>query len=172
MKKERTVKGFWVWGQFDNHSMTELTRIKGKVNKILDGPQFEPHLTLSGPLDLINKNVRKSLTKIANEKPQVRIYSEGIKTDSLFYQSMFIKIKEDKELLSLKKIIDSNLGLFSKEFSPHISLFYGKEKKERKKKIIKEIDGPTNLVLSSICLVDVNEEIDSWNVIESYQLKK
>ena len=42
--------------------------------------------------------------------------------------------------------------------------------KEIKIKIMKELDAPKELTLSSICIVDVDEEINLWKVIERFTL--
>ncbi len=171
MSNENTERRYWIWGQFDHQSSIDVNKTKEKVNRQLLGPEFDSHLTLSGPLALADRDVRKFLNLISNEYHKFNIYSEGIEGKDLFFQSLFIKIREDKKLLALKKLIDDRLGLNSREYFPHISLFYGKAKKDTKRKIIEEVDFPEKLVLSSICLVAVYEEIDSWNVVERYQLK-
>ena len=37
-------------GQFEDSSLKELTALKDNINQKLNGPNFEPHLTLSGPI--------------------------------------------------------------------------------------------------------------------------
>ena len=171
MNKRRISKGYWIWGQFDQQSSIEIDTIKEKSNNKLRGPEFESHITLSGPLIEANKDIKEILNQISNEHHKLSIYSEGLDTKDMFFQSLFIKIKKDIKLLTLKRIIDDRLNLKSTEYFPHISLFYGNATKEIKGRIMKELNSPKELTLSSICLVDVDEEIDLWKVIGRFPLK-
>ena len=171
MNKKRISKGFWIWGQFDQQSSIEIDAIKEKSNNNLRGPEFEFHITLSGPLLEVNKDTKKILKQISNEHHTFSIYSEGLDIKDMFFQSLFLKIMKDKKLLTFKKIIDDRLSLKATEYCPHISLFYGNVTKEIKIKVMKELDAPKELTLSSICIVDVDEEINLWKVIECFPLK-
>ena len=63
-----------------------------------------------------------------------------------------------------------SLKLKSNEFFPHISLFYGIATKQSKEKVIKRLSTPKEFMLESISLVDVDENINSWKVIERFPL--
>ena len=171
MNKKRISKGFWVWGQLDGQSEAKVEAAKEKTNSILNGPRFEPHITLSGPLLEANKNTSEALYQISNDSLKFTIYSEGLGYKDRFFQALFIKIKEETELLTLKRQIDTSLKLKSVEYFPHISLFYGDATSEAKDKIIKKLNSPEELTLDSISLVDVNEGISSWKVVERFPLK-
>ena len=59
----------------------------------------------------------------------------------------------------------------NKLFFPHISLYYGDKDKEKKTKAIKQLDKFNNtFLLEKLCLVEVDEEISSWRIIETYSL--
>ena len=171
MNKKRISTGFWVWGQFDRQSEVKVEAAKEKVNNALNGPKFESHITLSGPMLEANNNTREVLYQISNDSLKFTIYSEGLDYKDRFFQALFIKIKEETELLTLKRQIDTSLKLKSVEYFPHISLFYGDATSEAKDKIIKKLNSPEELTLESISLVDVNEGISSWKVVERFPLK-
>ena len=171
MNKKRISKGFWVWGQLDRQSEVKVEAAKEKINSILNGHKFESHITLSGPLLEVNRNISEVLYQTSNDSHKFTIYSEGLGYKDRFFQALFIKIKEEAELLSLKGLIDTNLKLKSAEYFPHISLFYGEATSESKDKIIKNLELPEELTLASISLVDVDEDISSWKVVERFPLK-
>ena len=43
---QRISKAIYIWGQFEDSSLKELTALKDNINQKLNGPNFEPHLTL------------------------------------------------------------------------------------------------------------------------------
>ena len=171
MNKKRISKGFWVWGQFDQKSSIEVDAIKQNLNNKLKGPEFEPHITLSGPLIEGNKYIKETLNQISKEHHKFSIYSEGLGIRDVFFQALFIKITKKKTLLAFKKLIDDRLNLKTTGYFPHISLFYGNTTKEIKSKTTEELKPPKELKLSSICLVEVDEEVDLWEVVERFPLK-
>jgi len=170
MSKKRIAKGFWIWGQFSQQSRAEIEAMKEKTNSILNGPSFEAHITLSGPLFEASKKNTEELYKISNENYKFTICSEGLCFRDKFFQALFIKIQKEKKLTDLKKLIDKSLKLKSNEFFPHISLFYGIATKQSKEKVIKRLSTPKEFMLESISLVDVDENINSWKVIERFPL--
>jgi len=170
-EKKRIAKGFWIWGQFSQQSKAEIEAMKEKANSILNGPSFEAHITLSGPLFGVSKKNIEELYKISNKNHKFTICSEGLSYKEEFFQALFIKIQERKELIEFKKLIDQSLKLNSKEFFPHISLFYGNATKESKNMIIKRLNSPKEFTLDCISLVDVDENNNSWRVVERFQLK-
>ena len=60
---ERISKALYVWGQFEDSSLQELTALKDNINQKLNGPNFEPHLTLSGPILDSALNIDSCLSK-------------------------------------------------------------------------------------------------------------
>ena len=101
----------------------------------------------------------------------INLLSEDVQIKQEFFQSLFIKIKEDKSLLNLKTKIDNQFTMPDKIFFPHISLYYGDKDKEKKTKAIKQLDKFNNtFLLEKLCLVEVDEEISSWRIIETYSL--
>ena len=124
-----------------------------------------------GELLVGTSSVKQVLYQISNDSLKFTIYSKGLGHKDDFFQSLFIKIKEETELLALKELIDRGLKLESAEYFPHISLFYGEATSESKDKIIKKLNLPEELTLDSISLVDVDEDISSWKVVERFPLK-
>ena len=119
----------------------------------------------------------KELENIKKIENLLIINGEGLKAKSklkLYFDNHknFISVPCYKlNRVDIKKIIDDRLNLKATEYFPHISLFYGNVTKEIKIKIMKELDAPKELTLSSICIVDVDEEINLWKVIECFPLK-
>ena len=168
--KERISKGFWIWGQFDTRSATIIRNNKKKINNILDGPEFDAHITLSGPIMDLDNTLKSKTFKISTLFSPFTLHSEGIGLKDEFFQSLFIKIKKTQELLDLKMRIDDELMLNSKNYFPHISLYYGDSTNKLKEDSIRNIAKLDDITLDKISLVAVDEAISSWKIIESFEL--
>ena len=168
--KRRILKGFWVWGQFDANSTKRIINNQQEINNTLKGPKFDVHITLSGPISNLDNFVKLKLNQISNSFSPIRLFSEGIDMKDEFFQSLFFRIKKNKDLLNLKMKIDDELVLSSKNYFPHISLYYGDAKKDIKMESIRNIKGLSDVILEKISLVDVDETINSWKVVETYSL--
>ena len=168
---ERTSKAFWLWGQFDPQTTNTLKRIKEDTHASLGGPIFEEHITISGPL---KKKRPGRIISVKNALHNVRpitleVLGYGYKDE--YFQALFLRIKKTKELIHLKKTLDKEFGLTTSGYLPHISLFYGKESKDNKGKLIKSLpSAPKKLILDKICLVDVDECIESWKIRKKFPL--
>ena len=168
---QRISKAFWLWGQFDPQSTNTLKKIKEETHTSLGGPIFEEHITISGPL---KKKRPGRIISVKNALHNVRpitleVLGYGYKDE--YFQALFLRIKKTKELIHLKKTLDKEFGLTTSGYLPHISLFYGKESKDNKGKLIKSLpSAPKKLILDKICLVDVDECIESWKIRKKFPL--
>lgn len=84
---------------------------------------------------------------------------------------MFLKVIENKELKKLKETIDSHFNLREDLYFPHISLFYGDIKREKKIEIINDLEAPRKIILDKLSIVRVDEDLQSWQIIKSYCLR-
>ena len=77
--ENRISQGYWIWGQFDKDSMDELKLIYKKVNEVFNGPFFNVHITISGPLISINNNIIDnfySLKNVYHENPVLKYFQK------------------------------------------------------------------------------------------------
>jgi len=170
--KIRISKGFWVWGRFDASSTKRIINDQQEINNNLRGPKFDVHITLSGPISSLDNSVKLKLKQISNLFSPIRLFSEGLDMKDEFFQSLFFTIKKNKDLLSLKMKIDDELALNTKNYFPHISLYYGDANKDIKMESMKNIKGLNEVILEKISLVDIDEKINSWKIVDTYSLFK
>ena len=96
---------------------------------------------------------------------------------------MTIDFQTSKILKSLNLLNDSSLDVMNKfvslllkenkKYNPHISLYYGEENNDLKKKVIKKLPKLNKFVtIDKICIVDVNEKINKWRIVKKIKLKK
>lgn len=167
----RISKGFWIWGLFDPYVEKKIEEIKSKVNKSFNGPYFNAHLTLSGPILNLDNDVLSNFYNLENTLKSIEIKNLGYGMKEEFFQSLFLKIMASSELENLKSFLDNKFSVEKKPFFPHVSLFYGLEKEKDKKNMIDQlpqIDFP--IVLKKISLTKVNEEIKTWEILHKMDL--
>ena len=125
----RISKGIWIWGLFDPYVETKIEEIKSIVNKSFNGPYFNAHLTLSGPISNLDYEVLSNFYNLENTLKSIEIKNLGYGMKEEFFQSLFLKIMASPELKKLKSFLDNNFWIEKTPFFPHVSLFYGLKKK-------------------------------------------
>ena len=170
INEKRISKGFWVWGQFDSKATELITHCYSKANEVLKGPSFDVHLTLSGPMQDLNSNQNNKLNKLVQSLSPITLQLKGIGMKEQFFQSLFINVINDISLINLKSQIDSKLNLTSKNYFPHISLYYGNAEYQSKLDLVDGLEPPEEVFLDKISIVKVDESIKSWKVLDSFSL--
>ena len=165
-------KGLYVWGEFDQESAHLVESQKTKVNEKLSGPDFEVHLTLSGPINYNESDDRENFMNLSERFSKLKLKLSGIGYKENYFQSLFLVVENTDELNSLKKAIDEKTGFASKEYFPHISLFYGSANEDLKKNLCRELVIPNEIYLEKISLVKIHKNIEQWETFETFYLKK
>lgn len=164
-------KGLYVWGEFDQESAYLIESLKKKVNEKLLGPDFDAHLTLSGPINYNESHDRKNFLNLSKRFSKLKLKLSGIGYKENYFQSLFFVVENSDELNSLKKSIDEKTGFPSKEYFPHISLFYGNANEDLKKNLCRELAIPNEIYLEKISLVKIHKNIEQWETFETFHLK-
>lgn len=89
----------------------------------LDGPIFEPHLTLGAGADS-ETTARAQLAKISATHRAIELRTLGIDFSARFTQTLFLRMGGSEELEGLRDAL-ANAG-DGADFEPHISLLYAK----------------------------------------------
>ncbi len=168
----RISKGYWIWGLFSSKDTYFLNQIKAKVQSKLKSPFFQTHLTLSGPYLNISDIFLNKLKNFAKDNSAISLNVDGYDFRQEIYKSFFIAIKNSCSLKELRRNI-YNLSKFDLEnnYSPHISLSYGNHELKEKKELISKLSKINkSITLSKIALVFVDENINLWKIIESFDL--
>ena len=166
----RIPRGYWIWGQFDTQSTKLLNSFYLKVNNELNGPNFDVHLTISGPFPYEENAHTKIFENLSKKFVKLNIQLNNIEYTSEFFRSLFIDVAENETLNNLKNPIDNSFKIDKVEYSPHISLFYGIEDVAIKINMANKLKIPKNVTLDRLSIVKVDEESKSWKVLKSYSL--
>ena len=158
-----------IWAIFTDKQQKQLEKLKKKINVVLKGPYFPIHMTISAGFsgkekELINK-IKSTLNKF--DEFSIEIDNYGYK--NTFFQSLYIKVKKNNELISQKKIIDNIFNCQTSFFSPHISLYYGHKNNSVKKKIISNLPKLKKTIkVKNLCLALNEEKKPKWKIIETF----
>ena len=112
------------------------------------------------------------LNKLSSKIRPIPIQLEEIEMKDTFFQSLFIRVKKSKLIMTANKMINKQFNLFSDEFFPHISLYYGNADITKKLMVKEKVQLPrTKLKLDRLSLVHIREKIENWEILKTYHLK-
>ena len=168
----RISKGYWIWGQFDTNATNLINSLYQEINNKLNGPNFDIHLTISGPFNYDEEKQKETFKVISSEFNEIDLQLKGIGKTDEFFRSLFIDVAKNENLNNLKDCFESKFNINSPKYCPHISLFYGTEDDATKNEIIRKLKVPKSVIMDKISIVKVDEEIKSWEVLKSYSLFK
>ncbi len=168
----RISKGYWLWGLFPYKEQVFINQIKTKVQSKLKSPFFESHITLAGPYLNINDIFLNKLKKFAENNYAIMLNICGYEFEQEIFKSFYISIENSKPLKELRRnIYKLNNFDLTNNYSPHISLSYGNHEIKEKKELISNLPELNKLIImSKIALVEVDEDINLWKILESYDL--
>ena len=168
----RISKGYWLWGLFPSIEKVFLNQIKAKVQSKLKSPFFETHITLAGPYLNIDNIFLNKLKDFAENNSAIMLNVGGYDFKQEIFKSFYISIENSRRLEELRRnIYELNNFDLANNYYPHISLSYGDHEIKAKKELISnlpELNKPIRM--SKIALVEVDEDINLWKILESFDL--
>ena len=168
----RISKAYWLWGLFPSKEKIFLNEIKAKVQSKLKSPFFETHITLTGPYLNIDEIFFNKLKIFAENNPAIMLDVCGYGFKQEIFKSFYIPIKNSRRLKELRSnIYELNNFDLENNYTPHISLSYGNHEIREKKELILSLpELNKSIQMSKIALVEVNEDINLWKILESFDL--
>ncbi len=168
----RISKGYWLWGLFSSKDKFFLNEIKSIVQSKLRSPFFETHITLTGPYLNVDNIFLKKLKTLSEDNSSIMLNVDGYDFKQEIFQSFYIPIKNSQSLKDLRKnIYEINNVELENNYFPHISLSYGTHQIKEKKELISKLPQLNKPIkMSKIALVEVDEDINLWKILESFDL--
>ena len=170
----RITKGYWVWGLFPSKEKIVLNEIKAKVQSKLKSPFFETHITLTGPYSNIDNIFLNKLKTFTENNSAISLNVDGYDFKQEIFKSFYISIRNSCKIKDLRRNIYKlkNFDL-TKNYLPHISLSYGNHDIKVKKELISNLPKLNKkIIMSKIALVEVDEDINLWKILECFDLNK
>ena len=168
----RISKGYWLWGLFPVKENFFLNEIKTQVQRKFKSPFFENHITLSGPYLNIDNDFLNKLKILTENNSSIFLNVDGYEFKEEIFKSFYIRIKLSKSLKDLRhNIYKLNNFDLTNSYSPHISLCYGNHEMKEKKELLSKLPELNNSIkMSKIALVEVDEDLKLWKILESFDL--
>ena len=167
MKKPNFL--YSIWAIFNNTQQKQLENLKKKINKVLVGPHFPIHMTISAESLGTEKNIIKKMKSILNKLNRFSVEIDNYGYKNSFFQSLYINVKKNNDLISQKKIIDNIFNCKPSLYYPHISLYYGHQNNGIKKKIISNLPKLKKIIeIKNLCLALNDEKKLRWKIIKTF----
>jgi len=150
--------------------------LKNKIDylsKNFGGPSFSPHVTLIGSFLGEQKDLIEKTKQISEKIKAFEIYFYKLCSLDKFFQSLFLDVKLNRELVNARNYASHKLGCSNDNYEPHLSLAYGEYSKKVKDKMISTIDKfPQRFFVDKIFLAHNNEINLRWKIIKDFPLIK
>lgn len=132
---------FSLWITPRGNTQKRLEAVVKNLSKKFKGPNFEPHMTLLGPIPEGKEEITRKAQILARKIAPFKLTLGNIDYSSTYFQCVFIRVKTSPPLLEARMATQKafNIGSF---FMPHISLYYGDVSPKVREKISKSIKLP------------------------------
>ncbi|XP_058196416.1 cyclic phosphodiesterase-like [Rhododendron vialii] len=152
-----------------------LKKLMAGLRLEFGGPEFEPHVTVVGPVSLTEDD---AIDKFHAACQGVRAYTatvEKVATGTFFYQCVFLLLHPTPQVAEASSHCTGYFGYKSSTpYMPHLSILYGdlsddeKKKTQEKANILDENIGNLSFQISSLALYETDTE--DWKKIAEFYL--
>ena len=128
-------------------------------------------MTLAVQFDLNPSKVKNLEEEIADRINPIEISYKGYGMKDYFFQAFYVAVVLNEELKMNRSKICEVVDIEDKEFMPHLSLYYGKQKEQKKQALLSElpeIEG--SFIAKTFYLVSFDPKNIEWKILSSIQL--
>jgi 2'-5' RNA ligase len=131
---------------------------------IYGGPTFPPHVTFAGPLNESEEVIRAKVEHVAQELTPFTLTLGALSGEDAFFRACYIRIEESAELMRAHALLEPNS---SREYTPHLSLFYGNIDDAERAVIMREISYPAGatFTVDRIHIYRTEGTADAWEKV-------
>lgn len=154
-----------------------FTSLVDKLAGSVDGPAFEPHVTLLGAeIDL--QRATDLLENVARETRSLRLRVSGIEFSDKYTKTLYVQFHSSADAQAISQALARRAGADgSYDFDPHLSLLYKTMPEAEKEALAREIRIPfEEVTFDALKLVSVPTPIETpadvhaWRAIAERQL--
>jgi 2'-5' RNA ligase len=163
------------WFKPSGKAYAILSRTIRDLARELDGPVFEPHISLVGNLEGTEEELIERTRQLARRlKAFTAVLTEPSYRDTHF-QCLFMLVKPTPPLMNAHATASEFFQKAHQEFTAHVSLVYGSYSESRKKLITEHLsaDVRTSFEVRDLTLVRADSpDPKDWHEIGTFPLKQ
>jgi len=162
---------FAVWLTPNDEDTDYLSSIIKNLSEKYDAPEFFPHITLYGLVDVALSIVEDAVRYSIENLSPFLVKNSSISYSDNFWKSIFINIELNHQLKVINSRLAQRLSKYSVyEFIPHISLIYKIIDTSKKIKIINKLKLKPELTINKIGIQKFSENIHDWKIVRYFEL--
>ena len=141
------------------------------IDNKLKGPTFPIHMTLVAQFQLNQSKFKALEEEIENSFDPIEIFYKGYGMKHYFFQAFYVAVELNEELKMTRSKICEVVNIEDGEFMPHLSLYYGKQKEQKKQALLSElleIEG--SFIAKTFYLVSFDPKNIEWKILSSIPL--
>tara|TARA_B100000745_G_C19839154_1_gene278119 strand:- start:126 stop:521 length:396 start_codon:yes stop_codon:yes gene_type:complete len=128
-------------------------------------------MTLAGEFDLDLTSMKAFEDNLCNNLTPFEVHFKGYDMKNYFFQAFYVAVELNKELQTTRSQICDFLNIKDGEFMPHLSLYYGKQKEERKRALLSQLPKiQGSFVAETFYLVSFDPKNIEWKILNSIKL--
>jgi 2'-5' RNA ligase len=158
----------------NNKDSTYLSSISGDLRSIYNFPNFIPHLTIFGNVNMQEKALIDSVKNIFGRCTPTELSVNGIGDSNSYFKAISVNFKKSEKLLNLYDELKKNLHLYtdfgSRPFDPHLSLAYGNIPKAMRQDFMKKILIKSSIVFDRFCLLTPPDSDQGWHDVGNWKI--
>ena len=172
MTSKRNPNSYSIWFIPTDKKFLLLEKKIIEISQSFEGIKFIPHVTLISNLDYSQKFLSKKIKKIAKTIPAFKIFLGEVDYSDEFFQSFFINVKLNDQLIYARKIALLNFPEISQNYNPHLSLAYGNMNDKMKENLKKKVQCRIKYFKAKDLYLAYNDEIKfKWKIVDKVELK-
>lgn len=178
--KNQKAKEYSLWLMPTGEVYNKLATLISQLSKEYSAPNFEPHITLLGPIVGPEEKIIAKTSQLTKFIQPYKINLTIVNSyPDEYYKRLFIRAKETKDVINAnikaRKIFGQHIvgQPPDTKYMPHLSLLYGNFSPQMKEEIISKIGKEFNIgfEVKSIYLFLTDGEVKNWHKVKEFILE-
>lgn len=162
---------FSLWVTARGNTQKRLEAVVKDLSKKFKGPNFEPHMTLLGPIPEGKEEVIKKAQIFARKIAPFKLTLGNVDYSSTYFQCVFVRVMTSRPLLEARMTAQKVFNIDSL-FMPHISLYYGDVSPKVREKIVKSVKLPKlSFMVDKIIVTPATNDTSKWKHLAEISLE-
>ena len=167
------IREYSIWLVPRGKDYRTLQRVMSDLQTKHNSPQFGPHVTLIGKLDMPPELMIEKTKQLASRLTPFEVKLGGI--DALkdyYYKCLFARVTQTAELLEANEIAQRTFGT-KERYEPHLSLVYGYFPPEIKDATLKDISHKLDVSFRSdeLYLFSTADGVANWYELGRFPMR-